>query len=262
MNRSVQAAYFSDRFVKKEPHYHDCHQIILILSGEAEIRVKENFYRAKAGDVVLFSRYEDHSIRSDGYERYVLQLEPLADHRNARLYSLLFNRPKGFRHIIDVTEELEEFRRLLSHITREVSDPCAMSEEMQELLVEELLILLHRKMPVTVSLLEQEQTELVLALQQRFERHYDLPYTLQELAKEYNVSPSSLSHRFKEVTGVPVMEYLLSCRLAAAKNHLIDTDLSVGQIVERCGFSDNSNFSRTFRQNVGLSPSAFRALYK
>jgi len=125
-----------------------------------------------------------------------------------------------------------------------------------------LMILLHRKMPVTVSLLEQEQTELVLALQQRFERHYDLPYTLQELAKEYNVSPSSLSHRFKEVTGVPVMEYLLSCRLAAAKNHLIDTDLSVGQIVERCGFSDNSNFSRTFRQNVGLSPSAFRALYK
>lgn len=262
MKGSVQAAYFSDRFVKKEPHYHDCHQIILILSGEAEIRVKEEFYRAGAGSVVLFSRYEDHAIVSEGYERYVLRLEPLADHRNALLYSLLFNRPKGFRHIIDVADRLEEFRHLLARITEEATHPQTMGEDMQELLVEELLILLHRRMPEALSLLEQAQTELVLDLQQRFERHYDRPYSLDALAKEYNVSPSSLSHRFKEVTGVPVMEYLLSCRLAAAKNHLIGTDLPIVQIVELCGFSDSSNFSRTFRQNCGLSPSAFRTLYK
>ncbi len=99
-------------------------------------------------------------------------------------------------------------------------------------------------------------------LQHRFAEQYDDPYTLEALAKEYNVSPSSLSHRFKEVTGMSVMEYLLSCRLAAAKNLLIETDLPIGEIVEQCGFSDSSNFSRTFKARTGLSPSAFRNLYK
>ena len=258
---TIQAAYFSDALVKKEPHYHDCHQIILILSGEAEIRVRDEFYRAGAGSVVLFSRYEDHAIVSEGYERFVLQLEPLSTHRNARLYSLLFNRPKGFSNIIDAGEALPLFRSLSERIAEEVNAPLEMGGEMQDLLVEELLILLHRRLPARIAP-PQEQTDLILRLQQAFEQHYERPYTLQELAKDHNVSPSSLSHRFKEVTGVPVMEYLLSCRLAAAKNLLIETDFPIGKIVELCGFSDGSNFGRTFRRSVGLSPSAFRTLYK
>ncbi|MBR4086415.1 MAG: AraC family transcriptional regulator [Clostridia bacterium] len=262
MSSLVLASYFSDQVVKKEPHYHDCHQIILILKGEAEIRVRDQYYCAKAGSVILFSRYEDHSIESAGYERYILQIEPSAEHRNNRIYSLLSNRPRGFCNLIDVADHLPEFHRLLVRITEEFSSNCTMSEAMLELLVEELLILLYRRLPNPLALLEQEQAEMILDLQHRFAERYDTPYTLEALAKEYNVSPSSLSHRFKEVTGMSVMEYLLSCRLAAAKNLLIETDLPIGEIVEQCGFSDSSNFSRTFKARTGLSPSAFRNLYK
>lgn len=262
MSPLVHASYFSDQVVKKEPHYHDCHQIILILKGEAEIRVRDQYYCAKAGSVVLFSRYEDHSIESAGYERYILQIEPSAEHRSNRIYSLLSNRPRGFCNLIDVADQLPEFHRLLVRITEELTSDGMMRGEMLELLVEELLILLYRRLPNPLALLEQEQAEMILDLQHRFAERYDAPYTLETLAKEYNVSPSSLSHRFKEVTGASVMDYLLSCRLAAAKNRLIETELTVGEIVEQCGFSDSSNFSRTFKKRTGLSPSSFRKLYK
>ena len=72
------------------------------------------------------------------------------------------------------------------------------------------------------------------------------------------MSASHLSHIFKSVAGVSTMAYLKACRIAAAKRYLAQTELPVGEIVERCGFSDSSNFSRTFREQTGMSPSEFR----
>ena len=62
-------------------------------------------------------------------------------------------------------------------------------------------------------------------------------------------------------TGMSVMEYLLSCRMASAKRMLAGTQMGIGEIVERCGFSDNSNFSRTFKALNGMSPTDFRKKY-
>ena len=83
-----------------------------------------------------------------------------------------------------------------------------------------------------------------------------------EFAKQHSISISSLSHRFRTATGVSVMEYLQSCRMANAKQMLAETDCSIGEIVEKCGFSDNSNFSRTFKSLNGMSPTDFRKKYK
>jgi YesN/AraC family two-component response regulator len=58
------------------------------------------------------------------------------------------------------------------------------------------------------------------------------------------------------------MEYLQSCRMANAKQLLAETEFCIGEIVEKCGFCDNSNFSRTFKKLNGLSPSDFRKKYK
>jgi len=43
---------------------------------------------------------------------------------------------------------------------------------------------------------------------------------------------------------------------------LAETDWEIGTIVEECGFSDNSNFSRTFKKTTGLSPTEFRKQFR
>ena len=57
------------------------------------------------------------------------------------------------------------------------------------------------------------------------------------------------------------MGYLQSCRMAAAKKYLAETDLEVGAIVDKCGFSDSSNFSRSFKRVTGSTPTKFRAQF-
>ena len=73
MDTTAHFAYFSNEIHKKHTHYHDCHQIIFILKGSIEILVNGIPHRADSGDLVIFSRYENHSLNilSEEYERYV-----------------------------------------------------------------------------------------------------------------------------------------------------------------------------------------------
>ncbi len=250
----IRSAYFSRDSHKKHTHYHDSHQIILVRDGDVQVTVNKSKQTALAHSLIIFSRWENHSLEvlSKNYERYVVRLNPFPD----RLYSILSNRPAGFTNIVDTGEHFEEFEAVFKGICSEKEAPSPFSDDMLEALSRVLMVMLHRIIPHSVY------NELVSDVQRRFETEFSKSYTLDTLAREYSVSVSKLSHEFKKVTGSSVMEYLTFCRIAAAKNMLAKTDSGIGEIVDRCGFSDASNFSRTFKKHTGLSPKAFRQEYK
>ncbi len=264
MESVVRAVYFSRDPLKISTHYHDCHEIIFIVKGEAEVCVNEAKHQAKSGSIVLFSRYENHSLKilSKEYERFVLRINPSLESLESHAYSLLSNRPAGFNNIFCVKDNLDVFHRIFSLLIDEENEKQTDFQKIQSLLINELLIFLYRKLPENFRFSNDENFRIVSALQRRFEADYSQQFMLNDLAKEFSVSVSSLSHIFKRVTGSSVMDYLLSCRIAAAKNLLAKTNLSVGEIVEKCGFTDSSNFSRTFKKLNGISPTRFRIKYK
>ena len=261
MQSFVQKVYYSAESFLEKPHFHDCHQVVLVLKGQVQVCVNEVSYTAGRGDIVLFSRYENHSIAvlSEEYERYVLHIDPAIVNRESPVYSLLSDRPIGFCSVISMLPHLDEVVSIFKRLLREQASYNKLANEMQRLTVKQLLILIYRCMPASF---EGRFDDVVIGVKRQFENHYSQPYTLTELSKQYNISPSSLSHRFSAATGMSVMEYLLSCRMASAKQMLADSKMSIGEIVDRCGFSDNSNFSRTFKSLYGMSPTDFRKKYK
>ncbi len=264
MTTPLCSAYFSQNISEKTRHFHDCHQIILILKGEVEVCVNGETMRAKSGNLLIFSRFENHALRilSNEYERYVLRISPIYGEHDNKMHSLLSNRPQGFKNVYDINENVEIFKHLFVRISAESISSAQMAAEMTELLVNELLILIYRLIPDSSYFFDNENFKTVLEVQRRFEAFCSEHYSLSEIAREYNISASSLSHQFKKITGSSVMEYLLFCRIATAKNLLTKTNLNISEIVEKCGFSDNSNFSRTFKKLNGISPLKFRQKYK
>ncbi len=266
MYSKILLAGYSEHLSGKSNHYHDGHQLLYVVRGEAEISVGGKSETVGDGTLVLFSRFEEHSIRvkSDEYKRFFLHVSPetLMTGEDEILFSVLVNRTPGFCHIVRVGEYAAQVEGMLRRLTREFRSESLFREEMMDAILRGLLITVCRLMPSLSLPAQSEQSRLIYRIQKRFENEYGEHFTVSSLAEEYHMSASYLSHLFKDVTGSSVMEYLTACRMQAAKTYLATSDLSVGEIVSACGFTDDSNFSRSFRQRTGMTPSEFRKYYR
>ena len=81
-----------------------------------------------------------------------------------------------------------------------------------------------------------------------------------ETAAHFAVSPSHLSRVFHQETGFGVREYLIHYRIRQACDLLLNSELTVTQIADRCGFSDSNYFGDAFKKATGLSPREYRKL--
>ena len=93
------------------------------------------------------------------------------------------------------------------------------------------------------------------------ERFSDSTLTLEELSCSLFVSKSHLSRLFAKLTGSSFSEYLKSVRLNAACELLRDTELTIGDIVERCGLRDLPSFYKSFHAYTDMTPSQYRSKY-
>jgi AraC-like DNA-binding protein len=88
--------------------------------------------------------------------------------------------------------------------------------------------------------------------------HLDGNISLEELARECRLSRSHFARAFRAATGVPPHKWLLVQRVELAQDLLRNPDLSLEAIAIRCGFADQSHFTRVFSKLVGMSPGEWR----
>ena len=81
---------------------------------------------------------------------------------------------------------------------------------------------------------------------------------LEDIARQALISPFHFLRLFSSVLGVTPHQYLLRSRLRRAARQLADDDKAVTDIAYDVGFSDLSNFVRTFHRAAGVSPLKFR----
>ena len=82
--------------------------------------------------------------------------------------------------------------------------------------------------------------------------------TIDDICERIHVSKYHFCREFKKVTGFTVMDYVLKTRIVIAKSLLRETNKSISEISEDCGFSSISYFCRTFKNEIGLSPLQYR----
>jgi len=83
-------------------------------------------------------------------------------------------------------------------------------------------------------------------------------WTVDELAREVALSRSALAERFAELVGEPPIQYLMRWRLALAARALRSSEESVSRIAERSGYESEAAFTRAFKREFGMPPTAWR----
>lgn len=79
-----------------------------------------------------------------------------------------------------------------------------------------------------------------------------------EIAAYVYLSEDRCIKRFKSEFGVTPYEYQISQKIDGAKQFLRDTNMTVGEISEYFGYSDQHYFSNLFKSRTGMSPTAYR----
>lgn len=84
--------------------------------------------------------------------------------------------------------------------------------------------------------------------------------TVLDMVAHTGMSQFKLNRRFREVFGLNVGQWLVKQRVDLAQRLLRETDLPLVEIALRIGYSDQSAFTRQFRQSTNLTPRKFRTI--
>jgi|GEM_PF-47174 len=88
--------------------------------------------------------------------------------------------------------------------------------------------------------------------------HFQDPVNIPELLELTHMSKAYFMQLFRRYTGTTPYNYLLRLRISKAKELLTLSDLSIQEISEAVGFSDETNFSTRFKKMTGTSPMNYR----
>lgn len=88
--------------------------------------------------------------------------------------------------------------------------------------------------------------------------NYSRGISVNDIALHLNVNRSYLYTLFKQELELSPKEFLTSFRVSRAKEQLTLTDSSIEHIARSCGYHDTLVFSKSFKSQVGLTPSEYR----
>lgn len=84
--------------------------------------------------------------------------------------------------------------------------------------------------------------------------HYAERLSIELLANEMQMSPSSLHHHFRQLTGMSPLQYQKRLRINEARRLMINEHLDAASASYRVGYESPSQFSREYKRLFGLPP--------
>jgi len=90
----------------------------------------------------------------------------------------------------------------------------------------------------------------------------DRPLTVEDLARQANMSSRNLARHFKSVTGSTPLQWLSAQRIRRAQELLENTGQSVDAVARSAGMGTATTLRRHFHQAVGVSPDTYRRTFR
>ena len=110
--------------------------------------------------------------------------------------------------------------------------------------------ILHKSSEKSASLVEQAKDYIG--------KNYQKDISLDDVSRRIGISPYYFSKLFKEDEGEGFVEYLTRIRIEKAKELLMTTECSMKEICVMVGYADPNYFSRSFKKNVGVTPTEYK----
>ena len=250
-------------------HSHAFYELLFCRNScGAEYLIGSDRYRLQRGDLVFIPPGVSHRpLLPEGlqepYKRYVLWMSVEFMEYFASLFPYAFTQKQahasmlrtGTSHWNDLLEEL---------FHKGVEESEQHTDGWEAAVIGNTITLLTQIKRATddsaAQALQAETPELLDQIMAYVEDNYANNITIEETAKTFFISNSTISHLFKQKLGISFYRYVTQRRLIAAKT-LIEKGNLLEEIASLVGFRDYSGFYRAFKQEYGISPRQYRNIY-
>ena len=241
-----------------EIHWHEFYEITYYPDAIGKTVINNTEYPISPGSLILLTPLDFHSVDIESsqskvcYKIYFLdnQFEVgLAKYLNG---PLVLNDLKNDEFICSLLKEL-------CVVASQTKDHEYMTEKLQGYLLKSLIIKILKSCHVeNASQPKQMSNDLIKQAITYITSHFSEDPTLNEVADILGVSPNYFSKRFKIVTGTTFQTYITNLKINYAKQLLAESDYPVYEISTKSGFTNLSNFLRTFKRMSNMTPTEYR----
>ncbi len=259
------------------PHGHDFVELVYVNAGAGVHEHAGRRYPIFAGDcfAVLPGERHGYARERDLHITNVLFLPELLRHSASdltdtpgfvRFFAIepLFRRETAFRHKLHLPASAQQtVRGLRGRLERELRAREPGYKSLCTGLLLQLVVFVSRCFDRSLQshAVEQEfdgKQTMVQAAIAYLERNYGGDIRVEDIARSAFISPSRLSHVFKDTTGMSLMDYLTRIRIDRAQQLLAETDRGICAIAYELGIRSPPYFTRLFKRMTGMSPSDYR----
>ena len=246
-------------------HRHDAYEIFLFIRGDTNNYVEQACYRLAHGDLIIMNPDELHRVVCSDlhvYERICINIkktviEKLSSERT-NLFECFEMRPYGEKKIIRLSkDQINHYVRLADDIENLLHNSVYGSDVLVKAYLSQLLVLINSLYKDSTYKPTNIMSDLIRDTMLYIKNHIEEPIYLDHLSKHFYLNGTYISREFKKYTGLTLRSYILGERIAQSKSLLCEGK-NVSEACFLAGFSDYSNFIRSFTKIVGVSPGIYK----
>lgn len=255
-----------------EQHHHAFLEMSCVLRGTGTYCVNHEEFDMRPGDIFLFSPTDEHRLvlRNEQLEHIVIHIDPfflwnaLGNDMDYKFLMVFFQRNAQFRCRLDRenpagAQLVQWFREILQEsLSRQDCYELMIKIKLQSILAQIIRCYDCIDTGKAALMLRSGDLEKMNQVLAYIEEHLHEKIRLSELAAIAHVSTSYFSTIFKQINGLPPVEYVVGRRIQRAVEYIRTTDMSLADIATACGFNNSTNFYKAFHRVTGRTPASYR----
>ncbi len=217
------------------PHFHPFHELIVIMGGQMKLKVGGKEISGRSGEMFFYEAGLVHEETSDAKDPVQTRFLSFRSKKTEPNFPLTMRDADG------------RVGQMISWLLTDRRDGTPCGHHLQAILAE-------------LTRLRSEPTDpLVAATRSHIWAHFSEPLTLDDLAKQAEMSRHAFARKFKALAGTTPMQEVREARLNEARRLLLSTSLPLKAIAPAVGIGDEYQLSKMFRNHFGIPPREMRS---